>query len=195
MPISKHYFATLTHEQLEQYRTDPDQPAGWYIYHIDLRNDGAIPSRTALMHLLLSLLMKRGLLLFSSPLPYHQEITKRMGFHQVEGATHFDFGPNLPSPTYLLDLRGERQRKYFDLLLQQVGVSLALSLPEGIFNFTSKEREVALLVMSTQSNAEIAESLNVTEAAIKKHLGRIYMKAEVRGKIQLLKKLMEATVR
>ncbi|WP_341278346.1 helix-turn-helix transcriptional regulator [Paenibacillus sp. FSL H8-0537] len=192
LPVSRHYFATLNEQQLKPYHSAPDQPAGWYIYHIDLRKDSGIPSRTALMHLLLSLLMKQGIILFSSPLPYHQEITKRMGFHQVEGATHFDFGPQLPSPTFLLDLRGEKQRKYFDQLLQQVGVSSAPSLPEGIFGFTSKEREVALLVISTKSIAEIFESLRVTQVTVKKHLGRIYKKAEVRGKTQLLKKLMEA---
>ncbi|SFE34050.1 hypothetical protein SAMN04487969_10231 [Paenibacillus algorifonticola] len=163
LPVSRHYFATLSEQQLQPYRSAPDQPAGWYIYHVDLRKDSGIPSRTALMHLLLSLLMKQGTILFSSPLLYHQEIAKRMGFHQVEGATHFDFGPLLPSPTFLLDLRREKQRQYFDQLLQQVGVSSAPLLPEGIFGFTGKEREVALLVMSTKSIVEIAESLSVTQ--------------------------------
>lgn len=190
-PVSRHYFNTLDPGQLDEYRTSPDQPSGWFIYHIDLRKDDSIAARAALMRLLVSLLLKPGTLMFSSPLPYHQEITKRMGFIQVEGATHYDFGENIPSPTFMLDIRGERQRAYFDRWVQSAGLSLTPKLPDNRFGFTAKEREVALLVLSTDSIAEIAMKLNVTQVAIKKHLGRIYKKAGVTRKTQLLKKLME----
>jgi DNA-binding CsgD family transcriptional regulator len=190
-PVSRHYFNTLDPAQLEEYRTSPDQPAGRFIYHIDLRKDDSIAARAALMRLLISLLLKQGMLMFSSPLPYHQEITKRMGFQQVEGATHYDFGEQIPSPTFMLDIRGERQKAYFDRWVQSAGLSLTPELPDNLFGFTSKEREVALLVLSTDSIAEIANKLNVTQVAVKKHLGRIYKKAGVARKTQLLKKLME----
>lgn len=129
--------------------------------------------------------------MFSSPLPYHQEITKRMGFQQVEGATHYDFDEQIPSPTFMLDIRGERQKAYFDRWVQSAGLSLTPELPDNLFGFTSKEREVALLVLSTDSSAEIANKLNVTQVAVNKHLGRIYKKAGFARKTQLLKKLME----
>ncbi|MFX3634576.1 MAG: hypothetical protein ACE3L7_15905 [Candidatus Pristimantibacillus sp.] len=190
-PVSRHFFNTLDPGQLEEYRTSPEQPSGTFIYHIDLRKDDSIAARAALMRLLISLLLKQGNLMFSSPLPYHQEITKRMGFNQVEGATHYDFGEHIPSPTFMLDIRGERQRAYFDRWVQGAGLSLTPKLPDNLFGFTAKEREVALLVLSIDSIAEIAIKLNVTQAAIKKHLGRIYKKAGVARKTQLLKKLME----
>lgn len=190
-PVSRHYFNTLDPAQLEEYRTSQDQPAGRFIYHIDLRKDDSIAARAALMRLLISLLLKQGMLMFSSPLPYHQEITKRMGFQQVEGATHYDFGEQIPSPTFMLDIRGERQKAYFDRWVQSAGLSLTPKLPDNLFGFTSKEREVALLVLSTDSIAEIANKLNVTQVAVKKHLGRMYNKAGVARKTQLLKKLME----
>ncbi|WP_042163382.1 helix-turn-helix transcriptional regulator [Paenibacillus gorillae] len=190
-PVSRHYFNTLNSEQLKDYRTSPDQPAGRFIYHVDLRKDDSIAARAALMRLLISLLLKPGMLVFSSPLPYHQEITKRMGFNQVEGATHYEFGEHIPSPTFMLDIRGERQRAYFDRWVQSAGLSLTPQLPDNLFGFTVKEREVAQLVLSIDSIAEIANKLNVTQAAIKKHLARIYKKAGVERKSQLLKKLME----
>jgi len=190
-PVSRHYFKTLDAGQLEAYCTSPDQPSGRFIYHIDLRKDDSIAARAALMRLLISLLLKQGTLMFSSPLPYHQEITKRMGFTQVEGAMHYDFDKQIPAPTFMLDLRGERQRAYFDRWAQSAGLTLAPELPANLFGFTAKEREVAMLVLSTDSIAGIASKLNVTEAAVKKHLGRIYKKAGVTRKTQLLKKLME----
>ncbi|WP_239619264.1 LuxR family transcriptional regulator [Cohnella mopanensis] len=191
LPVSRHYFGTLDPNSLEQFRTPPDQPAGRFIYHLDLRKDASIAARAALMRLLVSLLVRPNLLIFSSPLPFHQEITRRMGFVQVEGATHDDFGPMAPSPTFQLDLRGARQQKYFDGWLQSAGLSAPPRFPEELFGLTAKEREVFQLILSTDSIAEIAENLNVTPVTIKKHLGRIYKKAGVTGKTQLLKMLLE----
>ncbi|MFD0589267.1 LuxR C-terminal-related transcriptional regulator [Paenibacillus sp. GCM10027627] len=191
LPASSPYFSLLGEEQLTELRMPPDKPAGVFIYHVDLRKDDSISARAALMRLLLSLLLNQGVLLFSSPLAYHQEITKRMGFSPVEGATHYAFGQDNPSPTFVLDLRGPNHRIYFDRWVQSAGLTVTPNLHEDLYELTPTEREVAQLVLSTESIQEIADQLSVTHVAIKKHLGRIYKKTGVSGKSQLIKKLME----
>ncbi|WP_201319045.1 helix-turn-helix transcriptional regulator [Paenibacillus sp. EPM92] len=65
-----------------------------------------------------------------------------------------------------------------------------VAAPKGTFNLTPREREIALSSMTCSSIAEMAEQLHVTEITVKKHLGRIYEKAGVKGKTELIKKLM-----
>ncbi|MHB9145019.1 MAG: helix-turn-helix transcriptional regulator [Symbiobacteriia bacterium] len=59
-----------------------------------------------------TLIIRGGRILVSTPLPFYQDLLRRFGFTDVEGTTHFDYGPDNPSPTYILDLRGPRLAAY-----------------------------------------------------------------------------------
>ncbi|MCI3926235.1 helix-turn-helix transcriptional regulator [Paenibacillus sp. TRM 82003] len=63
---------------------------------------------------------------------------------------------------------------------------------DQLFGFTPREREIAEVLMSCPSISEIAGQLHMAEITVKKHLGQMYRKAEVKGKTELVKKLMNA---
>ena len=52
-------------------------------------------------------------------------------------------------------------------------------------DLTSRQAEIAELVLRGKSNDEIAKNLNVTESTVKKHLNAIYAKANVKNRIML----------
>lgn len=60
----------------------------------------------------MSYLLKGGTFIISSPLQYYQDVVKSLGFKEVLGASHVDFGEEYPSPTLKLDLRGMNLKNY-----------------------------------------------------------------------------------
>lgn len=189
-PISKHYFRTLTSGQRLEYCVPSGSPAGLYLYHIDLWKDHSSEARHTFFQLVMSYLLKGGTFIISSPIHYYEDVVKSLGFNEVPDASHVDFGEEYPSSTLKLDLRGMNLKNYVKGLIEKAGVSLNPTLPKGTFNLTPREREIALSSMTCSSIAEMAEQLHVTEITVKKHLGRIYEKAGVKGKTELIKKLM-----
>ena len=57
--------------------------------------------------------------------------------------------------------------------------------PAPVTVLTSREREVLRQLVEGQSNEEIAVSLNVSEATVKKHLGRVMTKLHLDNRVQL----------
>ncbi len=59
------------------------------------------------------------------------------------------------------------------------------------YDFTPREKEVACLVRSGQSNLEISEDLFISVNTVKKHLQNLYKKAEVSSRQELIYRLLE----
>lgn len=116
---------------------------------------------------------------------------KRLGFEQVKGATHFDYGPNVPSPTYLLDVRGPPLVSYLDELAASLAEPTNLNLPKKSLPFSPREFEVAELIVEGLTNSEIANRLSVSQITVKKHVSQLLKKMEVKNRAHLIRRLLD----
>jgi DNA-binding CsgD family transcriptional regulator/energy-coupling factor transporter ATP-binding protein EcfA2 len=190
-PVTGHYFQSLDKQTLKEINKTGKELTGWFIYHIDLKKDNSPAARARIFQELLSYLISGGLFVFTTPIAYMRETVQRIGFQEIPNSTHYDFGEEFPAPYYQLDLRGEKRHMFANTLVQNAGISLTSDLPEELHSLTPRELEVARMVLTHNTIAEIAESLYVTQITVKKHLSRLYEKLEVRGKAELIKKLYE----
>lgn len=55
-----------------------------------------------------------------------------------------------------------------------------------IGNLTEREREIIAYLLKGNSNAQIADAMNITVRTVKAHLGKIYEKAGVCGRLDLV---------
>jgi DNA-binding CsgD family transcriptional regulator len=187
---SRHYFTTLSPEQLSDLATSPVTPAGWFLYHIDFIGDPSAAARQLFFQMFTRLLIQGGLFVISSPLDYYIKVNLELGFREVPAAGHAEFGANLWSTTLELDLRGDRFNSYIENMLQVSGASTKAAATGILSILSSREREVAQMLLECETNAEIAAKLHITEITVKKHLSQIYKKTEVKNRFEYMKKLI-----
>ena len=70
-------------------------------------------------------------------------------------------------------------------VLAQLSVVNTRSSPAPVSVLTSREREVLRQLVDGLTNEEIAVNLNVSEATVKKHLGRVMTKLHLDNRVQL----------
>lgn len=236
-PVTRTYFRRLRTAERAEYAVPPAETAAWFIRHLHTADLADAAARGALFRDLFRLAFRNGRLLTSSPAPFFQDLVRRCGFVEVAGATHHDFGADLPSPTYILDVRGPRLAALLSTLIHggappddaragavtrllaerlaawaAESARLGQPAPSGVgaapapdrtaphgagtlAGLTPREREVALAVLDGLSNAEIAARLRVSMLTVKKHLSRVFEKAGVRSRTQLIRKLIGEAVR
>ena len=73
--------------------------------------------------------------------------------------------------------------------IQQELVSNLLQLKDLYSSFTNKEREVADLITATNTNAEIAEKMNIKVATVDNYISRLYDKTGTTSRTELLRQL------
>lgn len=236
-PVTRTYFRRLSQAERAEYALPPERTAAWFIRHLHTRDLGDAGARGVLFRDLFRLAFQNGRLLTSSPAPFFQNLIRRCGFVEVAGATHHDFGADLPSPTYVLDVRGPRLAALLSNLIHggmppdhpqartvagvlaerlavwaaestralqvappRVQVSSDADRAEGraagvLARLTPREREVALAVLDGLANIEIAERLGIQVLTVKKHLTRIFEKAGVQSRTQLIRRLIAEGIR
>ncbi|MFD0958508.1 LuxR C-terminal-related transcriptional regulator [Paenibacillus chungangensis] len=190
-PVTRVFFQTLTAEEREKLSTPVHEPSGWYIRMMDVIDPTDAVARSAILQELLQILFKGKLIVASNPLPFYQQLLERLGFHQVEGATHYDYGPTLLAPTQMLDIKSMGLENYLQLLASNVGITLQKGGNRQFSDLTERENEIANLVIEGTPNKLIAEKLFVSEVTIKKHLSSIYRKKQIKNRAQLVKLLMD----
>ncbi|MBW5447030.1 hypothetical protein GE107_13255 [Cohnella sp. CFH 77786] len=193
-PISKHFFRHPGNQHIVEAARKSSAPIGGYFYHVDLRKDNSPDALALTFQFYISAYMKGGIFVASFPLPHYQDFLLRMGFtEQPEIPVHYDFGDRFPSPTYVMDLSGQKFKSFMKRMMDKMNIPVpaAISQWEQLQLLTPREQEIASLMLAGKSIKEIAESCYITEIAVKKHLGRIYHKLGVKNKVELLSKWVE----
>ncbi|MDL4839517.1 LuxR C-terminal-related transcriptional regulator [Aquibacillus rhizosphaerae] len=189
-PVSSCYFRQLDSEEYQAY-AEVETNSGWFIRMLDCLDPKDTSSRSYLLYNLFPLLLSGGRIITSTPLSFFQELLKNFGFVEVPGAVHYDFGQDHPSPTYLLDVRGNRLSAYLDNFSKTLNSQDRINMIMRTYSFTEREKEVVRLILDECSNSQIAEQLFVAEITVKKHVGRILKKVDVKNRTQLIKRLIE----
>ncbi|WP_127529235.1 LuxR family transcriptional regulator [Paenibacillus kobensis] len=191
-PITQSYFRALSRQERDKLNVSPESPAGWFQYKIDFSKDGSAAARFMFFQSYLSYYLKGGVMIYTTPMKYLQEAVKGIGYLEIPRATHKAFGPDFPAPVMALDFREDKDmKKFVDNLYRSTKIdSKDEALDAVLSGLTPREREIALLAITCSSNEEIAQKLYLSEITVKKNLSRIYEKLEVKGKTELVKKLM-----
>jgi DNA-binding CsgD family transcriptional regulator len=190
--ITQSYFLTLSKQERDKLNVSPESPAGWFQYMIDFSKDGSSAARFMWFQTYLSYYLKGGIMVYTAPMKYNQEAVKGVGYVEIPGTTHFGFGPEFPAPVFVLDFREDKEiKKFVENLYQSTEDHHEDSSLDALLSgLTPREHEIALLTKTCSSNLEIAQKLYLSEITVKKNLSRIYEKLEVKGKTELVKKLM-----
>ncbi|RCW74901.1 LuxR C-terminal-related transcriptional regulator [Saliterribacillus persicus] len=192
-PVSRAYFRQLTEEEWNQFAVPETQHAGWFIRCLDFSDKADAASRSFMLNNLFPLLFTSSKIIISTPLPFYLDLVQSFGFTEVKGATHYDYGRDCPSPSYLLDLTGPKISNYLKQFMKQPADNNRVDKFSNQCGLTNKESEIVKLILDHQSNKEIANQLFVAEVTVKKHVTRIYKKTQVKNRSQLIKQIMEIT--
>lgn len=194
-PVSRAYFTNLTTNEEKEYAVSEDTRSGWFIRMLDCQDTNDAETRSYLLYSLFPLLLSGGRIITSTPIPFFQRLIQVFGFEKVTKATHYDYGPNVPSPTYILDVRGPRLAGYLKQLVvrmysQEQSLDVAQIKRLGL---TPREQEILHLIHQEYSNKAIAKELYITEVTVKKHVSSVLKKFQVKNRTQLIKRIMEIT--
>ncbi|MFC4103375.1 LuxR C-terminal-related transcriptional regulator [Paenibacillus xanthanilyticus] len=205
------YFRHLTPEARRALDVTGPEPAGWFIKSIDILdwNDPVLVAEAVTrMHGL----MCAGKLFVTSPPPLamFRQSHLGLGFELLPHVAHCAYDGKTPTPTFVLDTRGEGLERFLAEMLRRIGVELRAGegeYPHGAgrkagspddlerrleaFGLTEREREAARLVLEDCSNAEIAARMFVSEITVKKHLSSAYAKAGVKNRAQLIRSVLQ----
>lgn len=190
-PVSRAYFKRLNESDRKAYTVPKDENAGWFIRMLDYKDPQDTAARSFSLYNLFPLLLSGGKIIVSTPLPFFQELITNFGFKEIPSATHYDYGENYPSPTYILDLSGPKLAIYLKQFLKSSSLNNQMKMITDTFSFTDREQEIATLILEEKSNMDIANQLFVAEITVKKHVSRILKKANVKNRTQLIKRIME----
>ncbi|MFC0214997.1 LuxR C-terminal-related transcriptional regulator [Paenibacillus chartarius] len=211
-PFSGPYIRSLTLDERKALEVKGPDPSGWFIRSIDVldwEDTSMLLEAVSRMYTY----MCAGKLFFATPPPLdiHRQSHLGLGFELLSHASHCSYDGKTPTPTFVLDTRGDKLEAFLAAMLGRVGLDREeLSPTEGngagrksmsdqaeserrfeTEGLTEREREVVLLVLEGCSNAEIAARLFVSEITVKKHLSSVYAKMQVKNRSQLIKAILQ----
>ncbi|CAG7623270.1 HTH-type transcriptional regulator MalT [Paenibacillus solanacearum] len=190
-PFASPYLSSLKTKELVELEAEPTDPAGWFIRTIDYGDWQNPDMITETMYLMFSYMCSGGIFITSPPpMDFFRDAHLSLGFRQAPGVMHHHYDGRTPTPTFVLDTRGEKLEQFLRFLLQKGGFPEERRMPrEYEMRLSSREREVAALVLEGMTNAEISRALYVSEITVKKHVSSVYGKLDVKGRSQLIKLL------
>ncbi|MFB9325160.1 LuxR C-terminal-related transcriptional regulator [Paenibacillus aurantiacus] len=209
-PFAGPYFRSLPKEARQALNVPGPEPAGWFIKSIDILdwNDSALMAEAASrMHGL----MCAGKLFVTSPPPLamFRQSHLGLGFELLADVTHCAYDGKTPTPTFVLDTRGEGLERFLADMLRRIGAELEpageaavkereaeeLDKRQRLFDaygLTEREREAVQFVLEDYSNVEIAGRMFVSEITVKKHLSSVYAKMGAKNRVQLIRAFLQS---
>jgi len=204
-PLSRTYFQSMDESFFGKLPEEGEKPAGWFVYGIDVSDPEDEELRSEIVHALFERILDGGLVLQSPPpLDYYRHACEGLGFERVECGHHTVYGERHPASTYAVDTRNQSLGNYLRKMIPElergkgslvsaekkatadlVGESRALK------ELTPREREVAEQLAIGLSNAEIAATLFMSEAAVKKHINAMLSKFGFKNRTQLARIVIE----
>ncbi|SER24798.1 AAA ATPase domain-containing protein [Gracilibacillus ureilyticus] len=190
-PVSRAYFDQLSEEELDSFKVPAEESAGWYIRHLDYIDHADISAMSYLLYNLFTLSLPGGKIITSTPIKFFQDLLGDIGFEEVPDAVSFDFGEDIPSPTYILDVSGAKLAIYLKQFTNNFSSNNKLEVIADIFSLTNQEKRIVGLILHDKSNSEIAEELFVAEVTVKKHISSILKKTGTKNRSQLINEIMK----
>lgn len=205
-PFSGPYIRSLSAAERKELSVPESEQAGWFIRSIDILEwtDSALLKEGASQ---MYNYMCAGKLFFASPppLPMFYDSHLGLGFEAVSDVFHSSYDSKTPTPTFVLDTRGEKLDAFLAAMLRRIGIQPEPAEVAGTgrsgnggnkdsllgFGLTEREREVVQCVIEGCSNLEIAARLFISEIAVKKHLSSVYAKMQVKNRSQLIKTVLQ----
>jgi DNA-binding CsgD family transcriptional regulator len=190
-PFSSPYLTSLPPSERKLLEVEPPDQAGWFIRTIDYGDWQNTDMVIEAMYLLFSYMCSGGIFITSPPpMSFFHDAHLNLGFQLAPGIVHCNYDGKTPTPTFVLDTRGDKLELFLRFLLRRGGFPDELHVSNNhMMQLSSREREVAALVLEGLTNAEIARALYVSEITVKKHVSSIYSKLSVKGRSQLIKLL------
>jgi DNA-binding CsgD family transcriptional regulator len=201
-PYSKPYIESLSSEERALFERTGDPSPYFFMRRLSLLDITGRVTFSECVDLMYSL-MSEGLLYVCAPppTPFFASVSAAFGF--VEVSVHDPAAP----PVYALDLRGGRLEAYVEGMMSSLQpmnpqktqtpsyaepAAAPAAAPESaaIKSLSAREQDVVKLVLEGYSNAQIAKTLFISEATVKKHLYTIYNKLEVKNRAHLVKLTM-----
>lgn len=157
--------------------TSSDLPR--FIFTVDVIDPEQVGLRTDTVNLVMEHILAGSLLIASpSAIPFFIDSHYSMGFAEVSDIE----GTFLEQIAHFRTLEGRQPQNF----AQKSNISYT-----GRFGFTPREHEVAGLLSTGTSNKEIAASLFISEAAVKKHINAMLQKTGFRNRTQIVAALLE----
>ena len=137
------------------------------------------------MYYLLSLWLREPRSIVTTGFPLYIEMLERIGFTRVPDTTHYEYGPNFPAPTFILDLRNDYLITFIDSIVARAGATGSAFLLNERFQLTPREREVLRLIARGYLYKEIAARLDISPKTVEAHVGAVLRKLQLSSRHEL----------
>lgn len=194
-PLSSAFFSSLSEAKLKEFKVPKDAKAGYFVKTIDVADFSDLTMREAAGITFINHMLSPGICIAAPPAhPMFEAIHIRLGCETVKDVVHFDYDGKTPTPLYVIDTRGSRLQAFLDKMIASVGLPVEDRQDgDGLDSLSEREKEVIELLAKGCTNQEIAGTLYVSEVTVKKHLGNIFRKLNVKNRAQLIQKYLKMT--
>lgn len=200
-PVSGPYFRWQ--EADAKSFADDSQKPGRFVFALDVVNPEMMELRSETVNLMMEHILSGTLLVASPPaLTFYADSHRSMGFAAVHDIPNqYRYNDEVEAITYRIDTRGDKLAAFLEQVAsfrsgtdretESDGYSASIN-SSGMFGFTPREAEVAGILATGATNKEIAASLYISEAAVKKHINAMLQKTGLKNRTQIAAALLEA---